>query len=167
MNGPLVFSFLKVRFSSLNVVDKKISKNGEIVHFKTIQYWIPGTVDIKIHEDSAISLYKKGTLKNRHDEWDDGRETKAPELEAKHGRCFAIKCETFDTKNETFDEVKESDDILLYIESEEQGKIIIGTNENFKTVSIDASGGLYKLKKTESFVAKTKKKLLGNKFVSS
>ena len=148
------------------IVDKKVSRNGEIFQYKTLQYWIPGTVDIKIHEDRAISLYKKDTLKNRHDVWDDGREKKAAELEANHRPYLAIN-ETFDAKNEIFDEATESDNVLLYIESEEEGKIIIGTNENFKAVSIDANGGLYKLKKTESIVAKTKKKLSGNKFVSS
>ena len=147
------------------VVDKKVSRNGEIFQYNTLQYLIPGTVDIKILEDSTVYLYKKDTLKNRHDVYDDGRKKEEAKLESKLLPHSAIKCETFDAKRETFDE--ESDNVLLYIESEEKGKIIIGTNENFKTVSIDASGGFYNLKKTESFVAKTKKKLLGNKFVSS
>ena len=151
----------------MNVVDKTISRNGEIFQYKTLQYWIPGTVDIKILKDSTVYLYKKDTLKSRHDVYDDGREMKEAELQSRLLPYSAIKCETFDAKNENFEVYKESDDILFYIESEEKGKIIIGTNENFKTVSIDASGGLYKLKKTESFVAKTKKKLFGNKFVSS
>ena len=149
------------------IVDKKVSRNGEIAQYRTIQYWIPATVDIKIHKDSSISLYKKDTLKNRHDVWNDERDTE-PKFKFKIQLSLANECETFDAKNENFDE--ESDDILLYIESEEKEKIIIGTNENFKTVSTDARGGLYKLKKTESFVesfvAKTNQ-LFGNKFVSS
>lgn len=134
--------------SSLIIINN-IIKTGKTFKYETLDYFIPGMFDIKIHQDGSISLFEKNSLAQNHN-------TPCKEILKAEDFCDSSN-HRFDARFET-DNEKEDVDQLFYIEMEKDSSkpqfIITGDQKDFKTIRLDTRGGQYKLKTGEGNVRK-------------